>query len=85
MFLTYPELEPSTNLAENSMRPITIRRRSWLRQGCKEAGPRIATILSDVENSRRLGAPIHNYLVETLPGLANLTHQYNGETPVMNG
>jgi hypothetical protein len=49
LFLTYPELEFSTNLAENSMRPIAIGRRNWLRLGSKEAGPRIAAIFSVVE------------------------------------
>jgi transposase len=71
LFLKYPELELSTNLAENSMRPIAIGRRNWLHLGSKQAGPKIAAIFSVVESCRRLGLPIRNYLAHTLPGLAN--------------
>lgn len=39
VFLKHPELELSTNLAENSMRPIAIGRKNWLHLGSKEAGP----------------------------------------------
>jgi hypothetical protein len=75
LFLKYPELELSTNLAENSMRPIAIGRRNWLHLGSKQAGPKIAAIFSVVESYRRLGLPIRNYLVEILPGLANRSIQ----------
>ena len=83
LFLQYPELELSTNLAENSMRPIAIGRRNWLHMGSKEAGPRIAAIFSVVESCRRLGVPIRKYLAATLPGLANRSIQtLAGLTPV---
>jgi hypothetical protein len=75
LFLKYPELELSTNLAENSMRPIAIGRRNWLHMGSKEAGPRIAAIFSVVESCRRLGLPIRRYLADILPGLANRSIQ----------
>ncbi|HMG01766.1 MAG TPA: IS66 family transposase [Edaphobacter sp.] len=75
MFLKYPELELSTNLAENSMRPIALGRRNWLHLGSKEAGPRIAAIFSVVESCRRLGVPIRNYMAVVLPGLANRSIQ----------
>jgi transposase len=71
LFLKYPELELSTNLAENSMRPIAIGRKNWLHLGSKEAGPRIAAIFSVVESCRRVGIPIRKYLADVLPGLAN--------------
>jgi transposase len=71
LFLKYPELELSTNLAENSMRPIAIGRRNWLHLGSKQAGPKIAAIFSVVESCRRIGVPIRNYLADTLPGLAD--------------
>lgn len=75
LFLKYPELELSTNLAENSMRPIAIGRKNWLHLGSKEAGPRIAAIFSVVESCRRLGLPIRKYLADVLPGLANRSIQ----------
>jgi transposase len=54
IFLEYPELELSNNLAENSMRPIATGRKNWIHIGSKQAGPRVAAILSVVESCRRL-------------------------------
>jgi hypothetical protein len=39
--------------------------------GNKEAGPRVAAIVSVVETCRRLKIPIRDYLCSILPGLAN--------------
>jgi len=36
-----PELELSTNLAENSMRPVALGRKDWLHIGSPQAGPRV--------------------------------------------
>jgi transposase len=55
-----PELELSTNLAENSMRPIAVGRANWIHIGGEQAGPRVAAILSVVESCRRLKIPIRN-------------------------
>jgi len=70
-FLDYPQLELSTNLAENSMRPVALGRKNWLHLGSKEAGPKIAAILSMVESCRRLTIPVRDYLADILPGLAD--------------
>ncbi len=70
-FLEYPELELSTNLAENSMRPIAVGRKNWIHLGSKFAGPKVAAILSVVESCRRLHLPVRDYLASILPGLAN--------------
>jgi transposase len=70
-FLEYPELELSNNLAENSMRPVALGRKNWIHIGSKEAGPRIAAILSLVETCRRLKIPVRAYLAGVLPGLAD--------------
>jgi transposase len=75
LFLQYPQLELSNNLAENSMRPIAIGRRNWIHLGSAEAGPKIAAIFSIVESCRRLGLPIRDYLAAVLPGLANQSIQ----------
>jgi transposase len=74
-FLKYPELELSTNLAENSMRPVAIGRKNWIHVGSTQAGPKIAAILSVVESCRRIKLPIRNYLAAVLPGLANCSVQ----------
>ena len=70
-FLEYPELELSNNLAENAMRPIALGRKNWIHLGSKEAGPRVAAILSIVETCRRLSLPVRDYLGSVLPGLAD--------------
>jgi len=71
-FLEYPELELSTNLAENSMRPVALGRKNWLRIGSSHAGPKVAAILSVVESCRRLKISVRDYLAAVLPGLADL-------------
>jgi hypothetical protein len=78
IFLEYPELELSNNLAENSMRPVATGRKNWIHIGSKQAGPRVAAILSVVESCRRLKVPVRDYLADTLPGLANTSIQRVG-------
>jgi transposase len=75
LFLQYPELELSNNLAENSMRPISIGRKNWIHLGSAEAGPKVAAIFSIVESCRRLQLPIREYLAAVLPGIANRSIQ----------
>jgi transposase len=65
----YGEVELSNNLAENSMRPVALGRKNWLHVGSKNAGPKVAAILSVVESCRRLGVPVKDYLLAILPGL----------------
>ena len=74
-FLEYPELELSTNLAENSMRPVALGRKNWLHIGSAQAGPKVAAILSVGESCRRLQVPVRDYLSTILPGLADLPIQ----------
>jgi hypothetical protein len=75
-FLDYPELELSTNLAENSIRPIAVGRANWIHIGSEQAGPRVAAILSVVESCRGLKIQIRKYLANILPGLANASVQH---------
>ena len=70
-FLQYPELELSTNLAENSMRPITLGRKNWIHIGSQQAGSKVAAILSVIETCRRLKISPRDYLSTVLPGLAD--------------
>ena len=74
-FLEHPELELSTNLAENSMRPIAVGRKNWIHLGSAQAGPKIAAIFSIVESCRRLKIPVREYLAAVLPGLNNTSIQ----------
>lgn len=72
LFLEYPQLELSNNLAENSMRSVAIGRSNWIHIGSPQAGPRVAAILSVVESCRRLRIPVREYLAAILPGLADM-------------
>jgi len=74
-FLEHPELELSTNQAENSMRGVALGRKNWIHIGSQQAGPRVAALLSVVESCRRLKIPVRKYLGETLPGLADRSIQ----------
>ena len=74
-FLEYPELELSNNLAENSMRPVALGRKNWIHVGSRQAGPKVAAILSIVGSCRRLEIPIREYLADVLPGLADTSIQ----------
>src|SRR5437763_10769638 len=53
-FLEYPELELSTNLVENSMRPVVLGRKNWIHIGSPQAGLKVAAILSVVDSCCRL-------------------------------
>jgi transposase len=66
----YAEVELSNNLAENSMRPVALGRKNWLHVGSAQSGPKVAAILSIMESCRRLGAPVKDYLLAVLPGMA---------------
>ncbi|HLJ27219.1 MAG TPA: IS66 family transposase [Candidatus Angelobacter sp.] len=70
-FLEYPELELSNNWAENSMRPVALGRKNWIHIGSRQAGPKIAAIISLIESCRRLKLPVRAYLGAVLPGLAD--------------
>ncbi|MCC6398783.1 MAG: transposase [Bacteroidetes bacterium] len=62
----------SSNLAENSIRPVAVGRRNCLHVGQK-AGPKVAAILSVVGSCRRLAVPVREYLGAVLPGPQNRT------------
>jgi transposase len=81
-FLEHAELELSNNLAENSMRPVALGRKNWIHVGSRQAGPKVAAILSIVETCRRLKIPISSYLAAVLPGIADVSiHRLAELTP----
>ena len=57
------------------MRSIALGRKNWIHFGHKDAGPRIAAILSVIESCRRLDINTRSYLANVLPGLANKSIQ----------
>jgi transposase len=65
----YAEVELSNNLAENSMRPVALGRKT----GSAQSGPKVAAILSVVESCRRWGVPVKDYLLAVLPGRSQRT------------
>src|SRR6202030_2628070 len=67
--LDHTEVELSNNVAENSMRPVALGRKTWLHVGSAKSGPKVAAILSVVESCRRIGAPVKEYLLAVLPGM----------------
>jgi len=78
----YAEVELSNNLAENSMRPVTLGRKNWLHVGSAQAGPKVAAIFSVIESCRRLGVPPKDYLLDILPGMSHRTRsEYIQLTP----
>src|SRR5450432_147483 len=68
--LDHAEVELSNNVAENSMRPVTLGRKNWLHVGSAKSGPKVAAILSVVESCRRLAIPVKDYLLAILPGMS---------------
>ncbi len=74
-FVEHPELELSNNLAENSMRGITLGRKNWIHIGSERAGPKVAAILSVIESCRRMKLHVRDYLGSVLPGLTNRSIQ----------
>jgi hypothetical protein len=81
-FLEHSVLELSTNLAENSIRPVALGRKNWIHVGSQQAGPKVAAILSIVETCRRIKTPIRDYLAAVLPGIADVSiHRLADLTP----
>jgi transposase len=78
-FLDHPEIELSTNLAENSMRPVVLGRKNWIHVGSENAAPKVAAILSVFETCRRLNISVRDYLADVLPRLAGTSIQRLGE------
>lgn len=51
---------------ERGMRRIAIGRRNWLFAGASTGAPRLAVAYTLVESGRRLGLPVHAYLLDVL-------------------
>ena len=62
---------PRSDLVQFRLCEDLHKRKNWLHLDSKEAGPKIAAILTVVESCRRLGIPVRHYLADILPGLAD--------------
>ncbi|MCC6264528.1 MAG: hypothetical protein IT169_13200 [Bryobacterales bacterium] len=56
-------------------RGVALRRKNWIHLGNKQAGPRVAAILSIAETRKRQGLPLRDYLLAIPPGMADRKHQ----------
>jgi transposase len=64
-------VEIDNNGAERGMRPVCLGRKNWLHIGSKEAGPKVAAIMSVVETCKRRKIDLRKYLVDVLPRIAD--------------
>ncbi len=69
-FLENPLLELSNNLAENAIRPVALGRKNWIHIGSKEAGPRVAAIISWSKLAGALKSPSATIWAQSCPGWA---------------
>ena len=65
--------EIDNNLAENAVRPLKLGAKNWLFFGSQQAGHNAAVIYTLVENCRRHGIPVEEYLCELLTRLPGET------------
>jgi transposase len=72
-FLEHGEVEISTNLVENSIRPTAVGKRNWLFFGSEEAGQRSAVMYTLIENCRMHGVEPYAYLKDVLDRLPTTT------------
>ena len=67
--ITTPGARLDNNAVENTIRPLKLGARNWLFVGHPEAGPRLASLFTLVENARQAGVDIEAYLTALLTHL----------------
>ncbi len=72
-YLEDGRFEIDNNLAENAVRPLKLGAKNWLFFGSEHAGHNAAVIYTLVENCRRHGIPVEEYLRELLTRLPGQT------------
>ena len=75
VYLENGQVEIDNNLAENSIRPITLGRKNWLFIGNKEAGWRSAVIYTILQSCKNHGIDPYAYLKDVLERLPSMTNQ----------
>lgn len=83
-FLEHGEVELSTNLVENSIRPTAVGKKNWLFFGSEEAGHRSAVMYTLIENCRLHGVEPYAYLKDVLERLPTTTNQQVGQLTPLN-
>jgi len=73
-FLEHGEVEVSTNLVENAIRPTAVGKKNWLFFGSEEAGQRSAVMYTLIENCRMHGVEPYAYLKDVLERLPTTTN-----------
>ena len=73
-FIDHGEVEISTNLVENAIRPTAIGKKNWLFFGSEEAGQRSAVMYTLIENCRMHGVEPYAYLKDVLERLPTTTN-----------
>ena len=72
-YLEDGHFEIDNNLAENAVRPLKLGAKNWLFFGSQHAGHNAAVIYTLVENCRRHGIPVEEYLCKLLTRLPGET------------
>jgi transposase len=67
--LTEPRARIENNLVEQSIRPLKLGAKNWGHIGHPQAGPRLASLFSLVENCRQEGIDPETYLVDLIARL----------------
>ena len=64
--VTTPGAALDNNSAENAIRPLKLGARNWLFIGHPDAGPRLASLFTVIENARQAKLDIEAYLTDLL-------------------
>jgi hypothetical protein len=64
--VTTPGSALDNNSAENAIRPLKLGARNWLFVGHPDAGPRLASLFTVIENARQAKLDIEAYLTDLL-------------------
>ena len=83
-FLEHGEVELSTNLVENAIRPTAVGKRNWLFFGSEQAGQRNAVMYTLIENCRMHGVEPYAYLKDVLERLPTTTNQQVAQLTPLN-
>jgi hypothetical protein len=83
-FLEHGEVEISTNLVENAIRPTAVGKKNWLFFRSEEAGQRSAVIYTLIENCRMHGVEPYAYLKDVLERLPRTTNQQVAQLTPLN-
>lgn len=69
--LEHARAELSTNAVERAIRPLKLGVNNWIHIGHPNAGPRLASLFSVVENCRLLGLDAEAYLIDIITRLGD--------------